>query len=144
MLWDDGANNDQTLLQDDYEIIQEQLEQFGVESYFGTLTPCGGYSNSVTGTACNSSTESGRSAANGAISELPGGSCSPDLSGAVGQAGTNPVDLQSADNIGDDVNLTQGSGGGYAALAQAIINIATNPVSPCPIMPVPPKAPETS
>jgi hypothetical protein len=145
MLWDDGATNDQTLLQDDYDIIQEQLEAFGVQSYFGTLTPCGGYSDSKTGTACNSATESARIAVNSGISKLPGSCSDIDFSGALAQPGTSgPVDLATADNIGDDVNLTQSSAGGYAALAQAVISTATNPLSPCPIVPVTPQAPETS
>jgi hypothetical protein len=143
MLWDDGSTNGQTLLKDDYDIIQEQLEGFGVQSYIGTLTPCGGYSNTVTKTACNAATETARTTINASLSDLAG-ACIPDLSAAVAQSGTSgPVDLATANNIGDDVNLTQGSSGGYAALATTVVSTANNPLSPCPIEPVGPALPAT-
>ena len=139
-----APQGDQTLLQDDYQIIQEQLEAFGIQPYFGTLTPCGGYPTARQGRRATRLPSRPASPPTLPSPSSPG-SCSADFSAVVAQAGTSsPVDLATADNIGDGVNLTQGSDGGYAALAQAVINTATDPLSPCPIVPVRPQAPETS
>ena len=143
--WEDGSAADEALLIDNYRIIQQQLNAFGIQVYLGTLTPCGGYSNSAIGDACNSSVEAARVEVNKTISDI-GNVCVAPFSDQVAGAGTSsPVDLATADAQSDDVNLTLGPAGGYAALAQAVINTATDTLGPaCGIEPVGPPAPETS
>ncbi len=39
VLWEDGSAADEALLIDNYRIIQQQLNAFGIQVYLGTLTP---------------------------------------------------------------------------------------------------------
>lgn len=145
VLWEHGSAADEALLMDDYRIIQEQLNAFGIQVYLGTLTPCGGYSNTAINDVCDSSSEAARLGVNTTISDI-GNVCVVPFSKQVAEAGTSsPVDLATADAQNDDVNLTLGTTGGYGALAQAVINTATDTLGPaCGIEPVGPPAPETS
>jgi hypothetical protein len=143
LLFQDGLASIQTTLEDDYAILAKQLNAFGIQVYIGTLTPCGGYSNSTNSNVCDANTESARVAVNNDIDGVAG-ACVAQFSSAVAESGTSsPVDLAAADNAGDGVNLTLGAAGGYAQLAQAVMSTATNVFTPCPIGPAGPPVPET-
>jgi hypothetical protein len=119
----DGASATTANLANAYWALQQQLVNFEVGSVmFGTLTPCGGYSDSTDGQQCDAATESGRNDVNDSVTNLPG-YCTVDFSAAVAASdGSSPADLVAADDTGDHVNLTLGSSGGYAALASALAN----------------------
>jgi hypothetical protein len=116
----DGAAATATDLSQAYGALQLQLQDFGVQSeIFGTLTPCGGFTDSTDSQQCDAATEAGRDQVNESVSTLAG-YCTVDFSGALDSGdGASPADLAAADDVGDHVNLTPA---GYTALAQAITN----------------------
>jgi hypothetical protein len=126
----DGAASTTANLGYAYAALQQQLTDFGVQSQiFGTLTPCGGFTDTTDSQQCDAQVETARNQISDSFTTLKG-SCSADLSTAVAaNDGKSPADLATAYDTGDHVNLTLGSSGGYAALAQAIAN------SPCSFMP---------
>jgi hypothetical protein len=98
--------------------VTQQLGAFHVQAngvVIGSLTPCGGYSNSTSKYTCDSSTETGRLTVNSDISTL-GGMCEAPFDGAVA-TGSGPETLATGDGDGDGANLSLGASGGYSALA---------------------------
>jgi hypothetical protein len=104
-----------------YALLQQQLQYFGVQSQvFGMLTPCGGFTDSTDSQQCDAQVEAARVEVNGSIGG-PGGYGTADFSAALDSGdGASPADLAAAYDDGDHVNLTTGSGGGYAALGTAV------------------------
>jgi hypothetical protein len=97
--------------------VATQLGAFHVQAagvVIGSLTPCGGYANSTSGYACDSSTENGRLQVNSDIPTL--GVPEAPFDAAVAQSGP-PETLASGYGDGDGANLSLGASGGYSALA---------------------------
>jgi hypothetical protein len=88
----------------------------------GELTPCWGYSNSTTGDSCSAAVDADRTAINSVIDSGGNGpDCTAYFDQEVGTAGViSEQPLASGMGESDDVNLTLGSSGGYAALAPAV------------------------
>jgi hypothetical protein len=112
-------------LKDAYQVLASELGAFGINVIVGDLTPCGGYSSSAD--SCSTTVDTVRQAINTFIdgaSIAPGGSAPPPCPAlfdeAVGNGQGPPEALQAAYNAGDDLNLTLGASGGYAALAPAV------------------------
>jgi hypothetical protein len=113
------------------QTLELQLNAFGINVIVTTLTPCAGYSDATAGDFCTTgagtTVDAIRQDLNSGISDslVPGfpglaGICPADFDASVSN-GASPEALPSADNAGDDVNLTlSGSASGYAALAQAV------------------------
>ena len=137
VLDDDGALADVAEIEDALSDVATQLSAFGIgEVVIGSLTPCGGYSNSTAGDACDASTETGRQQVNDDLSLLGGPICEADFNAAVAQPGSSdPVTLATGDGVSDDVNLTLGtSSGGYYALA-AMESANCSPADPSAVLP---------
>lgn len=101
------------------QLLTTQFAAFGAgDVIVGTLTPCSGYSNSSAADACTSTVDGNRVQVNSGIS-LDNGLCEAGFDAAVSN-GASPEGLASGDGASDHVNLTLGSGGGYAALASAV------------------------
>jgi hypothetical protein len=136
LLSDDGSPTDTGDLLHAISLIQQQLEAFGVgQVIFGTITPCGSFSDSVTGLQCDASVEMARLSVNENADDVAG-ICQVDFAAAVTASGVvttsggvSIADLIGTDNAGDHANLTLGTGGGYAALAQAVS------MGQCPLAP---------
>ncbi|HEV3379550.1 MAG TPA: hypothetical protein VG142_00960 [Trebonia sp.] len=114
----DGASATASSLTNAYHALQQQLQAFGVnETVVGSLTPCGGFADSTDSQACDTATETARTTVNDSMQNGVY-ACAVDFSGALASStATSPVDLATAYDIGDHVNLTAG---GYAALATAV------------------------
>lgn len=117
----DGSAATSANLEDAYSALLVQLQDFGAgEVIFGTLTPCGGFTDSTDSQSCDTATDTARTSVNDTMSNGTG-FCTADFSAAVASSGTtSPVALASANDAGDHVNLTAGTGGGYAALGSEI------------------------
>jgi hypothetical protein len=129
-----GTQGEVALAADGYAPLATQLQAWGINSVWATLTPCYGYVGGATegGEPCTSATpvDSYRMAANtflqGQYSHQYPCLIAPctyvdDFSTAVGVtavAGTTTVELQLADNAGDFINLTQD---GYDAVADTVL-----------------------
>jgi hypothetical protein len=121
ILASDGSTTTAGNLVDAYAALQQQLQDFGVQSQiFGTLTPCGGFTDSTDSQQCDAQVEATRIQVNDSV-PLAGGYGTADFSAALDSGnGASPADLAAAYDDGDHVNLTTGSDGGYAALATAV------------------------
>jgi hypothetical protein len=128
-----------TNLENAYSLLETQLTAFGINVITADLTPCTGYSNATAGDSCSAAADANRTAVNSFIDSGGGApDCPADFDAAVSN-GASPEALASGFGTADDVNLTLGSGGGYAALAPAVSGGASCPLLPSgtPLPPVP-------
>jgi hypothetical protein len=121
VLRSNGSSTFQTDLENAYTLLGQQLGDFGINVITADLTPCTGYSNSAVGDSCSSAIDTARSAINYAIDgDDSGFYCPVGFDSAVSN-GASPEALAPGYGTADDVNLTLGSGGGYAQLAKAVL-----------------------
>jgi hypothetical protein len=128
-----------TNLENAYSLLETQLTAFGINVITADLTPCTGYSNATAGDSCSTAADASRTAVNSFIDSSGGApNCPADFDAAVSN-GASPEALASGFGTADDVNLTLGSSGGYAALAPAVSGEGSCPLMPddTPLPPVP-------
>lgn len=124
-------------LEDTYQELANQLQAWGINVIFATLTPCGGYDNTGLGDSCavaagtagtdDDSCTAGTDTVDGyrytlncdlADGDVDSLATVDDFDDAVTVSeNDSPETLRSADNAGDDVNLTAA---GYAAVAATV------------------------
>jgi hypothetical protein len=122
VLRQDGATAEMTDLGDAIAVLQNLLDQAGVNVITADLTPCWGYSNSAAGDSCSSATDSGRVSVNSYIDVGGGAPNCPAYFDAAVSNGASPEALAAGYGTADDVNLTLGASGGYAKLAPAVFS----------------------
>jgi hypothetical protein len=113
----DGASADMTAAVDALKDMATQLQAFGVPTdgvVIGSLTPCGGYTDSTASHACDTAAENGRLTINSDISLLA--TPEADFNAAI-SSGSGPETVATADGDGDGANL---SAEGYAGLAAMV------------------------
>lgn len=137
VLASDGSSVTTGNLAQAYDILQTQLQGFNVGSeILGTLTPCGGFTDSTDSQQCDTATETARTGVNDNMSDQYG--YEPvDFSAAVDSGTTTPpatAILAAADDDGDHANLTAA---GYAALATAVIDCPACTLTPPAVPPSP-------
>jgi hypothetical protein len=131
-------------LADAYQMLEGQLNAFGINVIVSTLTPCDGYQNSTLGDSCtagsSTSVDPTRQDVNTTIEATAAPNCYANLDAAVGN-GLSPEALKSPYNAGDDVNLTLGGAkSGYGVLAPAVFSgddCSLLPASYPPVSPTP-------
>jgi hypothetical protein len=116
-------------LQEAYQILADQLEEFGINVIIGDLTPCGGYAGSAgtcstvdpTRLLVNSYIDSGNIPPPSGVNVPPPCPAGFDAAVSANTSPTTPPEvLNGLYDAGDHVNLTLGNGGGYAQLAPAV------------------------
>lgn len=120
-------------LENAYTLLENQLLAWGINVTVGDLTPCWGYSNSTTGDSCSSTVDTERMDVGDWIDSSAPPICAALFDNAVGTGATTEEPLASGYGTSDDVNLTLGSSGGYAALAPAAGDCGFSP----PAFPLP-------
>jgi hypothetical protein len=132
----DGSATTQAGILNALKDMTQQLAAFHVQVtggvVIGSLTPCGGYTNTTSGNTCDPNAETGRTTVNSGISTI-GGMCEAPFDGTVA-TGYGPETLATANDDGDHVNLSLGTSGGYSALA----SMETSTCGFTPPAPVPP------
>ncbi|MGH3158738.1 MAG: hypothetical protein ACRDNF_19485 [Streptosporangiaceae bacterium] len=115
-----GANLSNAL-----NVLVTQLNAYGISVITGTLTPCAGYSNTISGNTCTTGTgttvDSERLFVNSQISNTALPNCWADLDSAV-TSNASPEALETTPanyDAGDHANL---SFAGFAALAPSVLN----------------------
>ncbi len=132
-------------LEDAYQALEGQLNAFGINVIITTLTPCAGYTGAGLSDACTTgagtTVDASRINVNSTtVEDTPLPYCYADFDGEVSN-GASPEGLATADNAGDDVNLTLGGAtSGYGVLAGAVFSSADAcsllpPDSPLPTVP---------
>jgi hypothetical protein len=124
-------------LDDAYTALNSQLTQFGINVILGDLTPCSALPGQAPGAdACSRRAALQRDQVNSFIDGGEGGidlippPCIAGFAGAVSDK-ASPQALAPAFGVGDDVNLSLGPRGGYAAIARAL----SSPDYGCPLSP---------
>ena len=100
-------------LEDAYEAMITELNGFGVNVVAATITPCGGYSSTAGDDSCTTTVDGVRTGVNNFVEDIAIPNCYVDFAGALSNT-SSPAGLDTADNVGDDINLTQA---GYTTLA---------------------------
>jgi hypothetical protein len=126
-----GSASAVTNLTNAYTILVDQLSAFGINVIGGDLTPCSGYSNSTVGDSCSPTVDGARIDVNSFIDgDSDAANCNAAFDAAVSN-GASTEALASGYGEADDVNLTLGTSGGYAQLANAVVAPSTG----CQLMP---------
>lgn len=117
-------------LENAYTLLDNQLLAWGINVTTGDLTPCWGYSNSTAADSCSATVDQDRMDIGDYIDSGGGApNCPAFFDAAVGTGTTTEEALASGYGTSDDVNLTLGTSGGYAALAPAAASCGFYPPS---------------